>query len=339
MFCLNVKLCVKPARRSEFLPCIENNQRGTLNKELEPLAVVYTYGEDTKTPDTFHFHEQYKGKEGFEAHQKAEHFAVWEKFASSDPFTEPPRVAFFKEIGDSSGTSSGKGKGKGKGQRPGYCVNVCFTLKEGKMDEFLKVILADQKATRASEPGNLEFVIGEDTSDPNTFHLYEKYKGEAGFQAHLKTPHFEEWDKFVKSEPFVKGPEVLFYHEVPLKAPLKKPKFGKVSSLNPDSKGLNLMLKCVKCEEVEAGAAKMWEAVLGDDTGVVTFRLRDSTHADLCKPGSSLRIQNAKVVMFNGRIRVVADKWSVLKTADEKLDFEPKTAKDISETEFELVGN
>ena len=52
---------------------------GTLTKE--PLAVEYTYGEDETTRNTFHFHEKYKGRAGFEAHTKAPHFAVYVKFA------------------------------------------------------------------------------------------------------------------------------------------------------------------------------------------------------------------------------------------------------------------
>ena len=69
LFCLNVKLCIKPERREEFLANIANNQKGTTT--TEPLAVTYLWGEDESTPNTFHFFEQYKGREGFEAHQKA----------------------------------------------------------------------------------------------------------------------------------------------------------------------------------------------------------------------------------------------------------------------------
>jgi quinol monooxygenase YgiN len=96
IFCLNVKLCIKPERRDEFLKCIKNNQKGTL--ETEPLAIEYLVGEDTTVPNTFHFFEKYRGKAGFEAHKASPHFAVWEEFASSDPFTEPPRVEFYEEF-------------------------------------------------------------------------------------------------------------------------------------------------------------------------------------------------------------------------------------------------
>ena len=95
-FCLNVKLCIKPERRDEFMECIKNNKAGTLG--TEPLAEAYIWGEDTETKNTFHFYEKYKGKAGFEAHQKTPHFAAWEKFASTDPFSEPPVVQFYEEL-------------------------------------------------------------------------------------------------------------------------------------------------------------------------------------------------------------------------------------------------
>ena len=84
-YCLNVKICVEPGRREEFISCIRDNQAGTLS--TEPLAIEYVWGEDQSEPNTFHFFEKYEGRKGFEAHQATPHFAAWEEFASSDPFT------------------------------------------------------------------------------------------------------------------------------------------------------------------------------------------------------------------------------------------------------------
>ena len=100
LYCLNVRLCVKPERREEFLTCIAANQKGTLS--TEPAAVTYTYGEDATTPNTFHFFEQYIGHAGFVAHTQAPHFAAWETFASSDPFTAEPLVCFYGESASSA---------------------------------------------------------------------------------------------------------------------------------------------------------------------------------------------------------------------------------------------
>ncbi len=51
----------------------------------------YSWGENADAPNTFHFHEQYVGEEGVEAHGAAPHFAVWEEFASrGNPFSKLP---------------------------------------------------------------------------------------------------------------------------------------------------------------------------------------------------------------------------------------------------------
>ena len=89
----------RPPRRTttakpEFLECIKANCHGTTTSE--PLAVLYRWGEDENTPNTFHFQEAYVGKAGFVAHTQAPHFAEWEKFAGTDPFTEEPTVFFFE---------------------------------------------------------------------------------------------------------------------------------------------------------------------------------------------------------------------------------------------------
>jgi quinol monooxygenase YgiN len=84
---------VKEERREEFLRCIAANQAGTLS--TEPNCVQFAWGEDETTRNTFYFHEQYKNKEGFNEHKRTAHFADWEKFASSDAFTQPLVVSFF----------------------------------------------------------------------------------------------------------------------------------------------------------------------------------------------------------------------------------------------------
>ena len=90
--CLNVELCIKPEVREEFLEVIRNNKAGS---DEEPLCMQYSWGEDIYDPNKFHFHEQYVSEEGLTAHFEGDHFKVWEKFASGDPFVRPPRVEKF----------------------------------------------------------------------------------------------------------------------------------------------------------------------------------------------------------------------------------------------------
>merc|ERR1712113_472604 len=98
--------------------------------------------------------------------------------------------------------------------------------------------------------------------------------------------------------------------------PLRKPKFKKVSSIMPEAKGINVIVKCVKAPVAVEGSDGIKEAVCGDDTGVVTISLRSDSHEALCKVGAAIRVQNAHVRMVKGFVRLVVDKWSAFKAAD-----------------------
>jgi len=202
-YALNVRISVKPEYRGEFLKCILANQRGTLT--TEPLAVKYMFGEDENRPNTFHFHEQYKGREGFEAHTQTPHFAAWETFVAKDPFEEPPAVVFFEERDIPSPSK----------QNPAskYCLNVQMGIKPDKRDEFLECISNNQKGTLSSEPLAVEYVFGEDEGKANVFHFHEQYDGRDGFEAHTRQPHFQAWERFVEIDPFTEAPEVVFFKE------------------------------------------------------------------------------------------------------------------------------
>lgn len=93
IFAVNVGLFVKEERRDEFLACIAANQAGTTGSE--PLALQYDWGESTAERNSFYFHEEYRGVAGFEAHCASPHFAAWEAFAATDPFTRAPEVQQF----------------------------------------------------------------------------------------------------------------------------------------------------------------------------------------------------------------------------------------------------
>merc|ERR1739838_564553 len=55
--------------------------------------------------------------------------------------------------------------------------------------------------------------------------------------------------------------------------PLKKPRFKKVKNVQPEQKGVNLIVKCVKAPAAVEGRDDIKEVVCGDDTGVVTISL------------------------------------------------------------------
>jgi len=118
---------------------------------------------------------------------------------------------------------------------------------------------------------------------------------------------------------------------------LKKPKFGKVSDLNPDSKNVNVMVKCVKGPEAIIGLEGLYEAVVGDASGALTMSLKGEAQVSVCTVGASLRVQNARVQMVKGHLRLVADKWSAFAVATSTLDFEVNEKNDLSAMEYELV--
>jgi len=121
--------------------------------------------------------------------------------------------------------------------------------------------------------------------------------------------------------------------------PLKKAKFDKVSSVKPDSKGLNLQLKVVTdATEIESkGQQSFYEALLGDASGTVVVSLRD-VQKDLVKEGAVLILRNASVKMVAGRVRLVVDKWGKIEGSTEEIeDVNTAADKNISNTEYELV--
>lgn len=115
---------------------------------------------------------------------------------------------------------------------------------------------------------------------------------------------------------------------------LRKPKFVTVDKLQPEKRSVNVYAKVVKSTPDTEGVN---DVVLGDATGVVTLRATGDQIAT-CEVGKVVRVQNAKVVMVKNYMRVVVDKWAVVKPAPDHEDIEPKTSNDISAVEYELTG-
>jgi len=122
-----------------------------------------------------------------------------------------------------------------------------------------------------------------------------------------------------------------------VEAQKREAKFGKVSKIvNPQAKGLNLKLKVVSVKPAdEAGRI---EAVLGDDSGVVTFAVFGEDQQKLVNEGASLVVRNGYIKMIKGFLRLNVDKWGKLETSDEAFTFDPKTSKDMSAVEYERVA-
>eukprot|EP00397_Hematodinium_sp_SG-2012_P045867 GEMP01051653.1.p1 GENE.GEMP01051653.1~~GEMP01051653.1.p1 ORF type:complete len:127 (+),score=27.70 GEMP01051653.1:185-565(+) len=114
---------------------------------------------------------------------------------------------------------------------------------------------------------------------------------------------------------------------------LKQPKFHQIKSIDPNTKRRNLIVKVIEVNPVEGKTFA--EVVIGDESGLVTTRLQQD-QLPMAKVGEFLRLQNVRVAMFQGHIRLEVDKWAKL-APHEKQDFTVDASMDVSKTEFELM--
>jgi (4S)-4-hydroxy-5-phosphonooxypentane-2,3-dione isomerase len=75
-----------------------------------------------------------------------------------------------------------------------YVVTVDFFLQPGSMPQFMPLMLDNAEKSRTLEPGCDRFDVLTPAGENERVFLYEIYKDEAAFQAHLKTTHFLEFD-------------------------------------------------------------------------------------------------------------------------------------------------
>jgi histidine triad (HIT) family protein len=121
---------------------------------------------------------------------------------------------------------------------------------------------------------------------------------------------------------------------------LKKATFGKVTSISPDSAGLNLKLKVVgDATLVETKAGKFWEVLCGDPSGTVVVSLREH-QKDVATKGAMIALRNAATRMVTNHVRLAVDKWGKIEACDEEMEgeVEMKPEKNVSATEYEMVA-
>lgn len=123
------------------------------------------------------------------------------------------------------------------------------------------------------------------------------------------------------------------------KACLRKPKYVKVESLKPTSRGFNVIIKVAEePKAVEASGSTFTEVLCGDESGAFLLSMKDSQKEGIAKD-TVLTLRNASVRMVEGHIRVVVDKWGKLDLSPpEKAPEEVKTSNNLSATEYELAA-
>ena len=216
-FCVNVRLSVLPARRSEFLEVIRSDQRQTLKEEEGSLQFLVM--EDVNDSNTFYFHEEYVDEAAFKAHCSAPHFQPWQDFTatSPSPFRNPIEVNTFIARGERTFVTKIERSAVTAdfNEMEKYCVWVnLFPREEIEIKTAFNDCIARNKlGTDTMEPLARQYTWGEvSTTFPRKFAFFEVYDGKGGFDAHTGATHFAEWEEFASQSPspFASDPEVFF---------------------------------------------------------------------------------------------------------------------------------
>jgi autoinducer 2-degrading protein len=84
-----------------------------------------------------------------------------------------------------------------------YSIFVTINVKPEHIETFKEASLGDAQGSTRDEPGCFRFDMHQDPDISSRFYLYEVYRDEEAFEAHLEAPHFIEWRDTVK--PFFDG--------------------------------------------------------------------------------------------------------------------------------------
>lgn len=75
-----------------------------------------------------------------------------------------------------------------------YAVCVTFTLRPGRIAEFLPLMQGNAQASLSGEDGCHQFDVATDQGRPDEVFLYELYTDRTAFDTHLASAHFNTFD-------------------------------------------------------------------------------------------------------------------------------------------------
>ena len=79
-----------------------------------------------------------------------------------------------------------------------YVVIVEIEIANGAVVAFMEHMFRQAKTSLESEPDCLQFDVCIESGNPENVLLYEVYKSEAAFKAHLEAPYFASFDAAVQ---------------------------------------------------------------------------------------------------------------------------------------------
>jgi quinol monooxygenase YgiN len=90
-----------------------------------------------------------------------------------------------------------------------HVVTVVFSIHATDYRAFMQAMVGNARTSLQDEPGCRQFDVCESPAHPGKVFLYEVYKTEADFQAHLATSHFLAFNAL--TAPWVAGKVVEVY--------------------------------------------------------------------------------------------------------------------------------
>ncbi|KAH7330818.1 hypothetical protein KP509_20G003500 [Ceratopteris richardii] len=119
----------------------------------------------------------------------------------------------------------------------------------------------------------------------------------------------------------------------------------KVQDLRPGTPGHNVVVKVVDSKQVlqrsrpdapQRAQMRLAECIVGDETGVIIFPARNE-QVDVMQEGATVILNNAKVDMFRGSMRLAVDRWQGSIEVTEPASFSVKMDNNLSLIEFETI--
>lgn len=123
------------------------------------------------------------------------------------------------------------------------------------------------------------------------------------------------------------------------------PEIVTVDSLRPGTTGLNVVVKVLDAKEVmnkkrpDGSSVRIVECTVGDASGVILFSAKNKQQVETMKVGKMVRVQNGKIDMIRGTMRLTVDQWGLLKEETEGDSVEPDGDNNLSLVEYELVAS
>ena len=123
------------------------------------------------------------------------------------------------------------------------------------------------------------------------------------------------------------------------------PEIVSVDSLRPGTTGLNVVVKVLDAKEVmnkkrpDGSSVRIVECTVGDASGVILFSAKNKQQVETMKVGKMVRVQNGKIDMIRGTMRLTVDQWGLLKEETEGDSVEPDGDNNLSLEEYELVAS